>query len=44
VNIEFLKQPEIVLLSIGKGQANDLPVFEVYQHLHFQGVTLFFLE
>jgi len=31
----FLKQSEIVLLPIGKGQTDDLPIFEVYQHLCF---------
>ncbi len=33
------KQPEIVLFPIGKGQANDLSILKVYQHLCFQGMT-----
>ncbi len=37
----FFEQPEIVLLPISKGQTNDLSIFEVYQHLCFQGMTLF---
>ncbi len=41
MSMGFLKQPEIVLLPIGKSQADDLSVFEVYQHLCFQGMTLF---
>ncbi len=41
MNMGFFKQPEIVLLPIGKSQADDLPIFEVYQHLRFQGVTFF---
>ncbi len=41
MSMGFLKQPEIVLLPIGKGQADDLPIFGVYQQLCFQGMPLF---
>ncbi len=37
----FFNQPEIVLFPIGEGQADDLSIVEVYQHLCFQGMTLF---
>ncbi len=35
MGLGFLKQPEIVFLSIGKGQTDNLPIFEVYQQLCF---------
>ncbi len=41
MNTGFLKQPEIMFLPVGKGQTDDLSIFEVDKHLRFQGMTLF---
>ncbi len=41
MNMGFFEQPEIMFSPIRKGQANNLPILEVYQHLHFQCVLLF---
>jgi len=31
MSMGFFKQPEIVSLPIGKGQTDNLPIFEIYQ-------------
>jgi len=42
MNMGFFEQPEIMFSPIRKGQADNLPILEVYQHFRFQCV-LFFL-
>jgi len=41
MSMGFFKQPEIVFLPNGKGQTDNLPIFEVYQQPRLQGMTLF---
>ena len=37
----FLEQPKIMFPAIGKGQCNNAPIFQVYQHLRLYRVPLF---
>ena len=37
----ILKQPEIVLLPVGKSQTDNLAVLEIHQHLGFQCMPFF---
>ena len=37
----ILKQPEIMFFPVGKSQADNLAVLEIYQHLGFQRMPFF---